>query len=358
MGPPKQKAKQPAMPSMLKSIQRTAAVASATVDTNFGASARDSSTMSTGVGQRSAVERQSLLSSDDQSQSPTGGGKGGKVGVGAPTAPRLARMNSRHQKMKSVMDSIATRLKVQSRGANIGFRGRDMHDASGKKYRVEVPKNILALTLVAFFVLPLVLGLYVLFRQLFRSDEVHSRYQQQHPQSSNITMTSSLGIGQGDFTAHIPNEAAELDTSMSTASIAAKDAKKGWDEATNNADMIEKEGKQSPPNSTDTSETKGVGNAEKEPLGGDKGEGGGVPTDKTHNTEDGTKVASSNRENVQESGEENEVPLDAISNTLSADKRKDGGKDQDKSNPNADDGKPAEREGGAESRDGQAKGGD
>ena len=78
--------------------------------------------------------------------------------------------------MKKTMDSIGTRLKLHARGDNIAFGRRDRGDASGKSYNVEIPKNMIVLTLIAFFVMPLAFGLWVLFRQLFMSEETHSCY--------------------------------------------------------------------------------------------------------------------------------------------------------------------------------------
>ena len=189
MGPPKPKSKQQAMPSMLKSMQRSVTVASAAVDTALSGAGT-----STGVGQRSSVvvasaagaqERHSLLANDGMmpmdAASPD---RPGSMGLGinmsssepAPKAPKLMKMNSRHIRMKKMMDSIGTRLKLHARGDSIAFGRRDRGDASGKSYNVEIPKNMIVLTLIAFFVMPLAFGLWVLFRQLFMSEETHSRY--------------------------------------------------------------------------------------------------------------------------------------------------------------------------------------
>ena len=208
MAPPKPKSKQQAMPSMLKSMQRSVTVASAAVDNAFASSATG------GVGQRSSVaaaqERHSLLANDGMADHPaaqasspdrvggvgdlSGTGAGGVGGVGAPKAPKLMKMNSRHIKMKKMMDNITTRLKLHSRGDNIAFGRRDRGDASGKSYNVEIPKNMIVLILIGFFLAPLAFGLYVLFRQLFMSEEVHSRYQHhssgsggKHPAAYHIT---------------------------------------------------------------------------------------------------------------------------------------------------------------------------
>lgn len=192
MAPPKPKSRQQqAMPSMLKSVQRSVTVASAAVDNAFGA---PSSTG--GVGQRSSVvasaaqERHSLLANDGMMDHPAAqlgsavvGGMGdlsGGAGVGAPKPPKLMKMSSRHIKMKKMMDNITTKLKLHSRGDNIAFGRRDRGDASGKSYNVEIPKNMIVLILIGFFLAPLAFGLYVLFRQLFASEEVHSRYSQHH----------------------------------------------------------------------------------------------------------------------------------------------------------------------------------
>lgn len=197
MGPPKPKSKQQAMPSMLKSMQRSVTVASAAVDTALGAG-------TTGVGQRSSVvaasasagaqERHSLLASDGMAMDAASPDRPGSMGMGmnmnmssgssdpAPKA-KLMKMSSRHIRMKKMMDSIGTRLKLHARGDNIAFGRRDRADASGKSYNVEIPKNMIVLTLIAFFVVPLAFGLWVLFRQLFMSEETHSRYgHQQHHQ--------------------------------------------------------------------------------------------------------------------------------------------------------------------------------
>ena len=208
MAPPKPKSKQQAMPSMLKSMQRSVTVASAAVDNAFAPSSTG------GVGQRSSVataqERHSLLANDGmsdhhpaaQASSPervgmgdlSGTGAGGVGGVGAPKAPKLMKMSSRHIKMKKMMDNITTRLKLHSRGDNIAFGRRDRGDASGKSYNVEIPKNMIVLILIGFFLAPLAFGLWVLFRQLFMSEEVHSRYQHhssgsggKHPAAYHIT---------------------------------------------------------------------------------------------------------------------------------------------------------------------------
>ena len=207
MAPPKPKSKQQAMPSMLKSMQRSVTVASAAVDNAFASSSTG------GVGQRSSVaaaqERHSLLANDGMSDHPAAqasspdrvgmGGMGdlsgtGAGGVGAPKAPKLMKMTSRHIKMKKMMDNITTRLKLHSRGDNIAFGRRDRGDASGKSYNVEIPKNMIVLILIGFFLAPLAFGLYVLFRQLFMSEEVHSRYQHhssgsggKHPAAYHIT---------------------------------------------------------------------------------------------------------------------------------------------------------------------------
>eukprot|EP00563_Minutocellus_polymorphus_P006076 CAMPEP_0181035768 /NCGR_PEP_ID=MMETSP1070-20121207/8495_1 /TAXON_ID=265543 /ORGANISM="Minutocellus polymorphus, Strain NH13" /LENGTH=428 /DNA_ID=CAMNT_0023113341 /DNA_START=104 /DNA_END=1390 /DNA_ORIENTATION=- len=215
MGPPKQvkpKSKQQAMPSMLKSMHRSVTVASAAVDTAFISSAG-------GVGQRSSVvagaqERHSLLANDGMLMSDRDGGGGQQVSGGlsspdratntssaepagggggpkAPKAPKLMKMASRHIRMKKMMDNIGTRLKLHSHGDSIAFGRRDRQDASGKSYNVEIPKNMIVLTLIAFFVMPLAFGLWVLFRQLFMSDEVHSRYQHhssgRHPAAYHVT---------------------------------------------------------------------------------------------------------------------------------------------------------------------------
>lgn len=191
---------------MLKSVQRSVTVASAAVDNAFGA---PSSTG--GVGQRSSVvassaqERHSLLANDgmmvmsDHPAAQAGitspdrvvGGIGSMSDLpgGAPKPPKLMKMSSRHIKMKKMMDNITTKLKLHSRGDNIAFGRRDRGDASGKSYNVEIPKNMIVLILIGFFLAPLAFGLYVLFRQLFASEEVHSRYSQQHH--------SSLGSGAG-----------------------------------------------------------------------------------------------------------------------------------------------------------------
>ena len=208
MAPPKPKSKQQAMPSMLKSMQRSVTVASAAVDNAFASSSTG------GVGQRSSVaaaqERHSLLANDGMSDHPAAqasspdrvcgmGGMGelsgtGAGGVGAPKAPKLMKMSSRHIKMKKMMDNITTRLKLHSRGDNIAFGRRDRGDASGKSYNVEIPKNMIVLILIGFFLAPLAFGLYVLFRQLFMSEETHSRYQhhssgsgRKHPAAYHIT---------------------------------------------------------------------------------------------------------------------------------------------------------------------------
>ena len=215
MAPPKPKSKQQAMPSMLKSMQRSVTVASAAVDNAFAPSSTG------GVGQRSsaaaaaaaAQERHSLLANDGmsdhhpaaQASSPDrvgglggmgdlSGGAGGVGGGGAPKAPKLMKMSSRHIKMKKMMDNITTRLKLHSRGDNIAFGRRDRGDASGKSYNVEIPKNMIVLIMIGFFLAPLAFGLWVLFRQLFMSEEVHSRYQHhssgsggKHPAAYHIT---------------------------------------------------------------------------------------------------------------------------------------------------------------------------
>ena len=102
MGPPKPKSKQQAMPSMLKSMQRSVTVASAAVDTALSGAG------TTGVGQRSSVvaasaaagaqERHSLLANDGMmpmdAASPD---RPGSMGLGinmsssepAPKAPKL-----------------------------------------------------------------------------------------------------------------------------------------------------------------------------------------------------------------------------------------------------------------------------
>ena len=205
MGPPKPKSKQQAMPSMLKSMQRSVTVASAAVDTALGAG-------TTGVGQRSSVvaasaaagaqERHSLLANDGMAMDVASPDRPGSMSMGmglgmnmnmnmnmssgiseaAPKPPRLMKMSSRHIRMKTMMDSIGTRLKLHARGDNIAFGRRDRADASGKSYNVEIPKNMIVLTLIAFFVVPLAFGLWVLFRQLFMSEETHSRYGHQHHQ--------------------------------------------------------------------------------------------------------------------------------------------------------------------------------
>jgi len=198
MGPPKPKSNQQAMPSMLKSMQRSVTVASAAVDTALGAG-------TTGVGQRSSVvaasaagaqERHSLLASDGMTMDVASPDRPGSMSMGmglgmnmnmtsgsSETAPKLMKMSSRHIRMKKMMDSIGTRLKLHARGDNIAFGRRDRADASGKSYNVEIPKNMIVLTLIAFFVVPLAFGLWVLFRQLFMSEETHSRYgHQQHHQ--------------------------------------------------------------------------------------------------------------------------------------------------------------------------------
>jgi len=199
MGPPKPKSKQQAMPSMLKSMQRSVTVASAAVDTALGAG-------TTGVGQRSSVvaasaaagaqERHSLLANDGMTMDVASPDRPGSMSMGmglgmnmnmtsgsSETAPKLMKMSSRHIRMKKMMDSIGTRLKLHARGDNIAFGRRDRADASGKSYNVEIPKNMIVLTLIAFFVVPLAFGLWVLFRQLFMSEETHSRYgHQQHHQ--------------------------------------------------------------------------------------------------------------------------------------------------------------------------------
>ena len=71
--------------------------------------------------------------------------------------------------------------------------------SGGKRYSVALPRNMLLLTLLAFFVMPLIMGVYMLFRQLFAvgGGGVASRYAVHPPQHVNLAPTVA-GAAEGE----------------------------------------------------------------------------------------------------------------------------------------------------------------
>ena len=177
MPPPSSRKRDTAMPSALRSIQRTA---SALAGGGGGASSSVK------------VERQPLVS---------GGGSDGEK----------QRMSPKHQRMMSVLDVMSHRFGMPHRGYRGGSGGGGMRRPSprgksdlggsggGKRYSVALPRNMLLLTLLAFFVMPLIMGVYMLFRQLFAvgGGGVASRYAVHPPQHVNLAPTVA-GAAEGE----------------------------------------------------------------------------------------------------------------------------------------------------------------